>query len=122
MGDIPNHDPLDLGDGFDIATALSAAEALSEVLAQRTHRKKVLGQEVVVPGQLGQALGLPVIINQLQGKTEARRQKGLEAFEELWTTLSVYTRRKVLDAIGWYDPEELDWDDPRSNRRPRITE
>ena len=36
----------------------------------------------------------------------------------LWDTLSEPTRATVLEAINWYDPKELSWDDKRSNRRP----
>lgn len=103
---------------FDTASALAAATALQEVLARRTHRKKYLGQELVVPGQLGSALQLPRIVNQLQSKQERRRLEGLEAFQTLWLTLSDPTRHQVQEAIGWYDPHDLDWDDKRSNRRP----
>ena len=37
---------------FTIETALDAATELRKVLAARTHRRKVMGQEVMVPGQL----------------------------------------------------------------------
>jgi len=103
---------------FDVETALDAAAALHRVLAARTHRRKVMGQEVLVPGQLGEALHLPRIIRQLQGKQLRQRERGLEEFHELWPTLSPATREKVLDRIGWYDPKSLNWDDKRSNRRP----
>ncbi len=103
---------------FDIDTALDAARALERVLAARIHRKKVWGQEIVVPGQLGEALKLPSIIAQLSGKVAKRREKGLSNFQELWETLSQPTKEDVLNRIGWYDPKELDWEDKRSNRRP----
>lgn len=103
---------------FDIDTALEAAKALEKVLASRIHRKKVWGQEIIVPGQLGEALKLPTIISQLSGKVIKRKEKGLTNFQELWDTLSHTTRDEVLNHIGWYDPRELDWDDKRSNRRP----
>ena len=103
---------------FTIETALDAATELRKVLAARTHRRKVMGQEVMVPGQLGEALQLPRIINRLQSKQMKQRELGLEDFQELWPTLSPQTRERVLGAIGWYDPKELDWDDKRSNRRP----
>jgi hypothetical protein len=103
---------------FTEETALDAASELRRVLAARTHRRKVLGQEVLVPGQLGEALHLPRIINRLQSKQQKQRDLGLDGFQELWPTLSVTTREKVLDAIGWYNPSELDWEDKRSNRRP----
>lgn len=103
---------------FDIETALDAAAALHRVLAARTHRRKVMGQEVLVPGQLGEALQLPQIIRRLQSKQARQREQGLEDFQDLWPTLSPATREKVLDRIGWYDPKSLDWEDKRSNRRP----
>lgn len=103
---------------FTTETALDAATELQRVLAARTHRRKVMGQEVLVPGQLGEALQLPRIINRLQSKQQKQREQGLDDFQELWPTLSPRTRQKVLDAIGWYDPKELAWDDKRSNRRP----
>ena len=53
---------------FTVESALEAATELRRVLAARTHRRKVLGQEVIVPGQLGEALQLPRIINRLQSK------------------------------------------------------
>ncbi|MBK8973954.1 MAG: hypothetical protein IPM37_22275 [Hahellaceae bacterium] len=103
---------------FDVETALTAAQALTRVLAGRTHKRKVLGQVLTVPGQLGSALKVPTIISQLQSKVSNRRQHGLDSFQQLWDTLSEATRNEVLNLIGWYDPEQLDWDDKRSNRRP----
>ena len=103
---------------FSIETDLDAAGALHKVLAARTHRRKVMGQEVWVPGQLGEALHLPRIIRRLQSKQQKQRELGLDEFQELWPTLSPATRDKVLDNIGWYDPKTLDWEDKRSNRRP----
>ena len=103
---------------FDEETALAAAQALQDVLQQRTHRRKYLGQMYTVPGKLGEALKLPGILSRLSSKVASRRQSGLEEFEELWATLSLATQAKVLDAIQWYDPEDLSWDDKRSNRRP----
>ncbi|MBS8241958.1 hypothetical protein DYI22_15825 [Marinobacter lipolyticus] len=105
-------------DEFSTETALDAASALHRVLAARTHRRKVMGQEVLVPGQLGEALHLPRIIRRLQSKQQKQRELGLEEFQDLWPTLSPATRDKVLDRIGWYNPKELDWEDKRSNRRP----
>lgn len=105
-------------DEFDEETALAAALALQEVLAKRTHRRKYLGQVYVVPGKLGEALKLPSIISRLQSKVVRRRAQGREEFCMLWDTLSVPTREAVLQAIDWYDPKSLNWDDKRSNRRP----
>ncbi|MCK0165563.1 hypothetical protein [Marinobacter sp. S6332] len=105
---------------FNTETALEAAAELRRVLAARTHRKKVLGQEVLVPGQLGEALQLPRIISRLQSKQQRMRDQGLDDFQELWPTLSAATREKVLNAIGWYDPKDLSWEDKRSNRRPIV--
>lgn len=105
-------------DQFDEEIALAAAEALQQVLERRTHRRRVLGQTVTVPGSLGQALNLPKIHSKLTSKSQPRRQQGVDDFVDLWLTLSVRTREKVLDAIDWYDPKDLDWEDKRSNRRP----
>lgn len=105
---------------FTTETALDAAAELSRVLAARTHRRKILGQEVLVPGQLGEALQLPRIINRLQSKQQRFRDQGRDDFQELWPTLSAATREKVLSAIGWYDPKDLDWEDKRSNRQPKV--
>ncbi len=105
---------------FTTETALDAAAELRRVLAARTHRRKVLGQEILVPGQLGEALQLPRIIHRLQSKQQRFRDQGLDDFQELWPTLSAVTREKVLNAIGWYDPKNLDWEDKRSNRRPTV--
>ncbi len=103
---------------FDEETALAAALALQQVLAQRTHRRKYLGQVYVVPGKLGEALKLPSIISRLQSKVVRRRAKGQEDFCLLSVTLSVPTREAVLPAVNWSDPKSLNWDDKRSNRRP----
>lgn len=105
---------------FTVETALEAAAELRRVLAARTHRRKVMGQDVIVPGQLGEALQLPRIINRLQSRQQRQRDAGLDDFLELWPTLSPQTRERVLGAIGWYDPKELDWEDKRSNRRPVV--
>ena len=107
-------------DNFTVESALEAALELQKVLAARTHRRKVMGQDVLVPGQLGEALHLPRTINRLRGKQQRLRDRGLEDFQELWPTLSEYTRQRVLDRLGWYDPKQLDWDDKRSNRRPLV--
>src|SRR5690554_333508 len=107
-------------DTFTVDTALEAATELQKVLASRMHRRKVMGQEVLVPGQLGEALQLPRIINRLQSKQQRMRDQGLDDFQELWPTLSAATREKVLNAIGWYDPKDLSWEDKRSNRRPIV--
>jgi hypothetical protein len=105
-------------ENFTEETALDAAKELSRVLASRTHRRKILGHEVLVPGQLGEALHLPRIVNRLQSKQQKQRELGLDDFLELWPTLSETTRERVLNAIGWYNPHELNWEDKRSNRRP----
>ena len=107
---------------FSVETAIEAAEALQKTLAQRTHRKKVMGQEVIRPGQLGEALRLPAIIAKLRSKQARRREEGLDDFQSLWPTLSPATHEKVLEEMDWYDPRALDWDDKRSNRRPTPPE
>ncbi|WP_040475092.1 hypothetical protein [Marinobacter gelidimuriae] len=105
-------------DTFTEDTALDAAVELQRVLAARTHRRTVLGQEVTVPGQLGAALNLPRTVGRLQSRQARLREQGLEDFQQLWVILSIQTREKVLRAIGWYKPQELSWDDKRSNRHP----
>jgi hypothetical protein len=105
-------------DTFTEDTALDAVVKLQRVLAARTHRRIVLGQEVTVPGQLGAALHLPRTLNRLRSRQARLRAQGLEDFQQLWVTLSIQTREKVLRAIGWYKPQELSWDDKRSNRLP----
>lgn len=103
---------------FDMETALVAAQSLQAVFARRTHKRKFMGQVFIVPGQLGDALRLPSIVEKLQSKSAKRRRDGLEAFQNLWSTLSDITKEQALRDIGWYDPQELPWDDKRSNRRP----
>lgn len=103
---------------FSVETGIEAIEALQRTLAERTHRKRIMGQDVVRPGQLGQALRLPAILGKLRSRQSRRRQEGLDDFQTLWPTLSASTHEKVLKMMDWYDPRELDWDDPRSNRRP----
>ena len=105
-------------DEFDEELALAAAVALQDVLERRTHRRKYLGQMYTVPGTLGQALNLPKILSRLNSNVANRRVQGVDEFVELWLTLSEATREKVVEAIEWYDPKDLDWDDKRSNRRP----
>jgi hypothetical protein len=106
---------------FNTETALAAAVSLNAVFASRTHRRKYLGQEFMMPGQLGEALGLPRIITSLQSKSIRRRKQGLEHFQSLWSTISDHSKQRVLENIGWYDPEQLDWEDRRSNRRPTLS-
>lgn len=105
-------------DTFTEDTALDAVVELQRVLAARTHRRMVLGREVTVPGQLGAALNLPRTVNRLKSRQARLREQGLEDFQQLWVTLSIQTREKVLLGIGWYKPQELSWEDKRSNRHP----
>jgi hypothetical protein len=105
---------------FNQPVALKAAQALDKVLRARRHKKVHLGEEIWVQGKLSDALGLPKIIRQLSSKVAARREQGLLAFQELWPTLSEQSRQRVQEAIGWYEAEQLDWDDKRSNRRINL--
>lgn len=105
---------------FDTFSGLKAARALELVLESRTHKKKYLGQIYTLPGQLAKALRVPNIISKLESKASTRRQRGLEEFLEVWSTLSIATKSRVLDEIGWYEPEQLDWEDKRSNKMPKI--
>ena len=78
--------------------------------------------ELLIPlsGKLGEALKLPKITRQLSSKVNQRRMLGLQAFQELWPTLSITTRQQVEETIGWYDAKSLDWEDKRSNRRVNM--
>ncbi len=107
---------------FNLESARLAAGALEEVLAARTHQKKYLGKMYTVPGRLGEALKLPTIIAKLNSRVTSRQETGLEEFQFLWDTLSEPTRESVLELIGWYEPTDLDWEDKRSNRKPRISD
>src|SRR5690606_403927 len=107
-------------ENFSIETALEAATELRKVLAARSLRRKVMGQGVLVQGQLGEALHLPRISSRQNSRQQRHRDQGLEDLQELRPTLSTLTRQRLLNAIGWYDPEQLDWEDKRSNRRPVI--
>ena len=68
-------------DNFTVESALEAALELQKVLAARTHRRKVMGQEVLVPGQLGEALHLPRTISRLRGK----QQRLHLVFHRVWS-------------------------------------
>ena len=107
---------------FNIKTALAAAEALEVILARRTHIRVILGEERRVSGSLGKAVNLPEIRKRLESRSSKLRDQGLGEFRALWDTLSLATCNSVLEAIGWYDPGDLQWDDKRSNRRPDISE
>ena len=110
------------GDGFNEDSALQAAETLAGVLARRTHRRKVMGQDVIVPGQLGDALRLPQLVGRLRSRQQRQRERAVAEFETLWDTLSEATRDQVRQELGWYDPRDLSWEDKRSNRRPPPSE
>ncbi len=107
---------------FDVNSARIALPLLKEVLQRRTHIKKSLGKTYLLKGTLVAALKLPQMEDQLHSKSGPRRNKGLAAFQGLWNTLSTETRKAVLTQMGWYEPSELPWDDPRSNRRPTLEE
>ncbi|MFP6805758.1 MAG: hypothetical protein VB957_00975 [Pseudomonadales bacterium] len=107
---------------FHVGTALLAALALSHILARRVHKRVVFGEERLVAGTLGEAVKLPSITHCLKHRSSKQRAQGLEDFKLLWDTLSLATCQTVLDDIGWYKPQDLDWEDIRSNRRPDISE
>ena len=106
---------------FGLDTARLAAEALEATFARRTHIKVIFGEERRVSGTLGKAVNLPGIRKRLESRVSKQREQGLDEFRALWDTLSNTTCESVLVAIGWYDPDKLDWDDKRSNRRPDIS-
>ncbi|GAA3974149.1 hypothetical protein [Allohahella marinimesophila] len=105
---------------FTVERAQEAAAALDNILRKRTHARKVLGQTMIFPGRLGEALRLPQIKNALNSKMSHRREVGLDQFRNLWPTLSEPTKRAVLDRMGWYEVDAMDWEDKRSNRRPLV--
>lgn len=107
---------------FTTSTGLSAAIALKKIFARRTHVVLVLGEERRIPGTLGNAVNLPSITRRLEHRSAKQREQALEEFKALWNTLSAVTRNSVSEVIGWYEPEELTWDDKRSNRRPDLPE
>jgi hypothetical protein len=119
---MPDSMPSFPGDKFDTKTALSAATALKQILVRRKYRKVVNGEEMLFPGTLGEVVRLPAITARLENRSSKQRERGLEEFRALWGTLATNTRQSVQDAIGWYDPVEMQWDDKRSNRRPDISE
>ena len=96
------------------------AQALEGVLDSRTHKRNYLGDEVIVKGSLSKALKLPEIIHKLQRNNESAQQQAQEQLEILWLTLSEETKTSVLEKAGWYQTDDLTWDDPRSNRHPKI--
>ncbi len=108
-------------ENFDLESARDAADALEQVFAARTHRRKYLGEVVIVPGRLGEAVKLPAIKTKLNSRVAKRQESGLDDFKFLWDTLSAVTQDAVLKIMGWYEPADLDWDDKRSNRKPSIT-
>ena len=115
--------PILNSDDFDVDKAILTIKALKGTFERRTHKKRnYLGEEVWVAGTLGNAVQLPKITALLVSRSATSRAKGLEAFQTLWSTLSPSTKEKVLDAIGWYEPGVLDWQDKRSNRRPKIND
>ncbi|TVP57729.1 MAG: hypothetical protein EA349_05890 [Halomonadaceae bacterium] len=107
---------------FNQDTALQAARVLAAVLSRRQHRKVIMGQTVLVPGQLGEALRLPGIIHALQSRSGTRRNEAVERFTAIWLSLSERSREQVRERLGWYDPRQMEWDDPRSNRLPDVPE
>ncbi len=107
---------------FTAKTALTAARALAGTLARRTHIRVIYGEEQRVSGSLGQAVNLPGITYRLESRSTKQRERGLAEFRALWDTLSAPTCNSVLDQMGWYDPNELQWEDQRSNRRPDFSE
>lgn len=97
---------------------LSCATTLETVLNRRTHRRIIMGEDVIVSGSLSKALKLPQLILQLQSPQTRKKQQASEQLQTIWQTLSESTQLAVQQELNWYDPKALDWDDPRSNRNP----
>ena len=93
---------------------------LIEVLDSRMQKKVIMGEEVLVKGSLSKALQLPAIARHLESPRTDKQQQGKDELVQIWETLSPVTRDAVIRQLGWYDPAELDWDDPRSNRKPPL--
>ncbi len=106
---------------LDPAVALDIATAIEAVLNARTHKhSNVLGEDVLVQGTLSKALKLPQLITSLSNRAGVKQQSAQERLADIWITLSESTRIKSLERCEIYDPGVLDWEDPRSNRRPLI--
>lgn len=95
--------------------------SLIEVLDSRVHKKVHLGEEVLVKGSLSRALHLPETSRKLNSPRMDKQLQGKDELIMVWETLSMPTRQAVFEQLGWYDPSELDWDDPRSNRKPPLS-
>ena len=106
---------------LDISAIRQFAQVLEDVLSERTHKRVHLGEEIVVKGSLAKALKLPKLLKDLSSNKANIQEAAKDQFITLWTTLSQSTKDAVIRRVDWYDPQELDWDDPRSNRKP-ITE
>ena len=102
-------------DLLDEISLLRLAEALQLVLNARTHKHTHLGEEIIVKGSLSKALKLPEIIKHLDA-SESKRIKARAKLDDVWWSLSDNTRQRALEAAEIYQPNDLDWDDPRSNR------
>ena len=103
---------------LNIETARTLVNALEDVLDSRTHKRDHLGEEIIVKGSLSKALKIPELKRTLSRSNDALQKQGLEQLSTLWTTLSDSTKQATLDKSGLYEPNELNWDDSRSNRRP----
>ncbi len=105
---------------FNVEAVRQLAQALQQVLDSRTHKRIYLGDEIRVKGSLSKALKLPEIIRTLNSPHHERQIKAQDAIAELWATLSPSTQEHTLEKLNWYEPNALDWEDPRSNRRPSL--
>lgn len=103
---------------LDLDALRKLADAITEVLDSRLHRRVHMGEEILVKGSLSRALHLPELRKKLYSHQTSRQQVGKDELIQLWQTLSDNTRQSVLERLHWYEPEKLDWDDPRSNRKP----
>jgi hypothetical protein len=100
---------------------LMLVEGLTKVLDSRTHKRVVMGDEITVKGSLSKALKLPNVCAMLNSSHTQRQENGHQQLAEIWSTLSPSTKERTLALLGWYEPKDLPWDDPRSNRKPQIT-
>jgi hypothetical protein len=93
---------------------------LEQVLDARQHKRIHLGEEITVSGSLSKALKLSELQRKLQRYKNTDYASYKDQLEKIWLSLSNDTRQHVLELLHWYDYHDLDWDDPRSNRKPNL--
>ena len=108
-------------DKFTTEQRICCAQAIEAALNRRRHHHIIMGENVVVQGSLAKALKLPELIKKLRSPQAIKRDLAAEQLESIWQSLSQATQEHVKQELNWYDPKDLTWDDPRSNRNPTLT-